>query len=100
VPVQLRLLRRPQQQDAPVIRNCSLASILSEVEHLHSVYGYTGIMFYDDELNVSKTLVELMNGLISDLQARLGVDFRLRGVFKAELLTETQAAAMYRAGFR
>ena len=26
-------------------------------------YGYTGFMFYDDELNVSKTFVELMNSL-------------------------------------
>jgi radical SAM superfamily enzyme YgiQ (UPF0313 family) len=56
-------------------------------------------MFYDDELNVSKSFVELMNGL-SDLQARLGTDFRLRGFVKSELFTKDQAEAMYRAGFR
>jgi anaerobic magnesium-protoporphyrin IX monomethyl ester cyclase len=82
-----------------LIRNRSVASILHEVEHLHRQYGYTGFMFYDDELNVSKTLVELMNGL-SDLQERLGIELRLRGFVKAELLTEAHAAAMYRAGFR
>ena len=82
-----------------LIRNRSVASILHEVEHLHREHGYTGFMFYDDELNVSKTLVELMNGL-SDLQGRLGIEFRLRGFVKAELLTEAHAAAMYRAGFR
>ena len=40
-----------------------------------------------------------MDGL-SDMQSRLGVDFRLRGFVKAELFTEAQAAAMHRAGFR
>jgi anaerobic magnesium-protoporphyrin IX monomethyl ester cyclase len=40
-----------------------------------------------------------MNGL-SALQDTLGVEFRLRGFVKAELFTEMQAAAMYRAGFR
>jgi anaerobic magnesium-protoporphyrin IX monomethyl ester cyclase len=82
-----------------LIRNRTTQSIIDEVELLHRDYGYTGFMFYDDELNVSKSLVELMNAL-SDLQSRLGVDFRLRGFVKAELFNEEQAAAMYRAGFR
>jgi anaerobic magnesium-protoporphyrin IX monomethyl ester cyclase len=81
------------------IRNRDTASILKEVEHLHVTHGYTGFMFYDDELNVSKSFVELMNGL-SDLQARLGADFRLRGFVKSELFTKDQAEAMFRAGFR
>ena len=81
------------------IRNRDTASILQEVEHLHVEHGYTGFMFYDDELNVSKSFVELMNGL-SDLQARLGADFRLRGFVKSELFTQAQAEAMFRAGFR
>ena len=81
------------------IRNRDTASILSEVEHLHVEHGYTGFMFYDDELNVSKSFVELMNGL-SDLQSRLGTDFRLRGFVKSELFTQAQADAMFRAGFR
>jgi anaerobic magnesium-protoporphyrin IX monomethyl ester cyclase len=82
-----------------LIRNRSVESILSEVGHLHEHYGYTGFMFYDDELNVSKSLVELMNGL-ADMQDRRGVEFRLRGFVKSELFTDQQAAAMYRAGFR
>ncbi|MDE2227644.1 MAG: B12-binding domain-containing radical SAM protein [Alphaproteobacteria bacterium] len=82
-----------------LIRNRSVESILAEVEHLHRTYGYTGFMFYDDELNVSKSMVELMNGL-ADLQSRLGVEFHLRGFVKAELFNEQQAIAMRRAGFR
>lgn len=82
-----------------LIRNRSVASILAEVEDLHQTYGYTGFMFYDDELNVSKSMVDLMNGL-TDLQDRLGVAFQLRGFVKAELFTEAQAIAMRRAGFR
>jgi anaerobic magnesium-protoporphyrin IX monomethyl ester cyclase len=81
------------------IRNRSVDSILFEVEHLHRENGYTGFMFYDDELNVSKSFVALMNGL-SDLQSRLGAEFRLRGFVKSELFTLEQATAMHRAGFR
>jgi anaerobic magnesium-protoporphyrin IX monomethyl ester cyclase len=81
------------------IRVRGVESIISEVEHLHRDYGYTGFMFYDDELNVSPKLLELLDEL-SDLQARLGVDFRLRGFVKSELFNAQQAAAMVRAGFR
>ena len=81
------------------IRNRDVGSILGEVEFLHREYGYTGYMFYDDELNVSKSFVELMNGL-TELQTRLGVEFRLRGFVKSELFTREQANAMVRAGFR
>lgn len=82
-----------------LIRNRTVESILAEVEILHRDYGYTGFMFYDDELNVSKSMVELMNGL-ADLQSRLGTEFRLRGFVKSELFNEEQAIAMRRAGFR
>ena len=82
-----------------VVRTRSEKSIVDEVEFLHREYGYTGFMFYDDELNVSKSMVQLMNEL-ADLQDRLGVEFRLRGFVKAELFTDEQAQAMYRAGFR
>lgn len=81
------------------IRMRSTASILRELEYLYDEHRFTAFMFYDDELNVSKSMPQLMNG-ISDLQARLGVDFFLRGFVKAELFTDEQAAAMYRAGFR
>jgi radical SAM superfamily enzyme YgiQ (UPF0313 family) len=82
-----------------VIRTRSEWSIVDEVRWLHETYGYTGFMFYDDELNVNKSFVKLMND-IYDLQQELGVEFRLRGFVKAELFNEEQAEAMYRAGFR
>lgn len=56
-------------------------------------------MFYDDELNVNKSMVGLMDA-ISDLQTELGVEFKLRGFVKSELFNEKQAEAMRRAGFR
>ena len=82
-----------------MIRTRSTESVVKEIEILHKRYGVTGFMFYDDELNVNKSMVELMNA-IADLQERLGVDFRLRGFVKSELFNEEQAIAMYRAGFR
>lgn len=81
------------------IRTRSKESILQEIELLYENYGFTGFMFYDDELNVNKGMVELMNA-IADLQDKLGVEFRLRGFVKSELFNEDQAKAMYRAGFR
>lgn len=82
-----------------VIRTRTVQSIVDEVAFLHRTYGYTGFMFYDDELNVNRSMVALMRQL-SHLQDRLGVEFRLRGFIKAELLTDEQAAEMRRAGFR
>jgi anaerobic magnesium-protoporphyrin IX monomethyl ester cyclase len=81
------------------IRTRSIGSVVGEIEHLYRVYGVTGNMMLDDELNVNKSVVELMNE-IDNLQKRLGVEFRFRGFVKAELFTEEQAEAMYRAGFR
>ena len=82
-----------------LIRNRSTVSIVDEVRLLHLTYGYTGFMFYDDELNVSKSFVQLLKSL-SALQHELGVEFQLRGFVKAELFTDEQAEAMARAGFR
>lgn len=81
------------------IRTRSVANIVGEVEHLYHRYGVKGFMFYDDELNVSKSMVPMMDA-IADLQKRLGVEFRLRGFIKSHIFTDEQAAAMYRAGFR
>ena len=82
-----------------VIRTRSTENIVQEMRHIHETYGFTGFMFYDDELNVNPRMVELMNQ-ISALQKELGVDFRLRGFVKAELFTDQQAESMVRAGFR
>lgn len=81
------------------IRTRGTQSIVDELVHLHREYGHHGFMFYDDELNVNKGIVELMDR-ITDTQAGLGVEWRLRGFVKSELFTEEQAVAMYRAGFR
>ncbi len=82
-----------------LIRTRSSQSVIDEIEQLHIEHGFTGFMFYDDELNVSKSIVELMKGIAS-LQQRLKTEFRLRGFVKSELFTDEQAEAMYRAGFR
>ena len=82
-----------------LIRTRSTESIVDEVRMLHETYGFTGFMFYDDELNVNKNMVGLMNAL-ADLQDEIGQAFRFRGFVKSELFNAEQAAAMYRAGFR
>lgn len=81
------------------VRMRTSENIVKEMVHLHGTYGVKGFMLYDDELNVNPKVVELMN-LIAKTQQHLGVEFRLRGFIKAELFTDEQAEAMYRAGFR
>jgi len=67
---------------------------------LHTGRPLTGVMFYDDELNISPGgLEELCRHLIA-LQKDLGVDMRFRGFVKAELFTREQAELMHEAGFR
>ncbi len=77
------------------IRTRSTESVIGELRHLHEQYGAEAVMFYDDELNLNKQIVGLMDAI-----AGMGVEWRLRGFVKAELFTEEQAAAMKRAGFR
>ncbi len=81
------------------IRTRSTQNVVAEIVHLHETYGFTGFNFFDDELNVSKSVVELMRA-ITALQRSRGVEFRLRGFVKAELFTEEQAEVMFEAGFR
>jgi radical SAM superfamily enzyme YgiQ (UPF0313 family) len=81
------------------VRMRTSENIVREMVRLYETYGVTGFMLYDDELNVNPKIVELMD-LIAKAQRDLGVEFRLRGFVKAELFTDRQAEAMYRAGFR
>lgn len=81
------------------IRTRTTDKVIEELEHLYKAYGYRGFMFHDDELNVNKSVVELMEES-RKLQERLGVKFHCRGFLKAELLTEEQAEAMAAAGFK
>jgi anaerobic magnesium-protoporphyrin IX monomethyl ester cyclase len=82
-----------------MIRTRTVDSIIQELESLYTTYGYTGFMFYDDELNVNPGLIPMLNR-ITDLQDRLGVEFRLRAFVKSELFNKEQAQALYRSGFR
>lgn len=81
------------------IRTRSSEQVIAELEHIYQTYGTTGFMFYDDELNVNRLFMGLLDRIV-ELQERLGVEFRLRGLIKSELLTLEMAQAMYRAGFR
>jgi anaerobic magnesium-protoporphyrin IX monomethyl ester cyclase len=81
------------------IRTRSSEAVIAELRHLYETYGTTGFMFYDDELNVNRQFLDLLAQIVR-LQDELGVDFRLRGLIKSELLTQEMAPAMYRAGFR
>jgi radical SAM superfamily enzyme YgiQ (UPF0313 family) len=77
------------------IRSRTPDNIVAELVSLHQNYGITGVMFYDDELNVNRSMVELMRKIKAT-----GIDWRLRGFVKSELFTDAQAEAMYEAGFR
>ena len=82
------------------IRTRNISSIIAEVDHLYKTYGYTGYMFYDDELNVNKqTFMDFLNAII-DYQKKNDVSFNLRGFTRADLLTQEQADKMYAAGFK
>jgi len=89
-------------RESPMLRRIRMRtvdSIIAEIRHLHSTYGFTGFMLYDDELNVNPKVVELMRAIASTARD-LGVEFRLRGFIKAELFNDEQADAMFEAGFR
>ena len=81
------------------VRMRTTQSVVQEIVHLHRTYGVNGFMLYDDELNVNPKMIELMDA-IAAAQRELHTELRLRGFIKAELFTDAQAEAMYRAGFR
>lgn len=89
-------------RDSAMLRRVRMrptALVLDEMRHLYQQYGVHGFMFHDDELNVNRGVVELMQGIVK-LQSELGVEFRCRGFVKAELFTMEQAEWMFKAGFR
>jgi radical SAM superfamily enzyme YgiQ (UPF0313 family) len=89
-------------RNSPMLRRVRMrttANVVGEIRHLYTEYGIKGFMLYDDELNVNPQILELMQA-IAKLQEELGESFKLRGFIKAQLFTEAQAQAMYRAGFR
>ena len=83
-----------------VIRTRPADTVIDEIKYIYETYGYTGFMFYDDELNINQVrFLEMLDRLV-ELQSNLAVEFRLRGFIKAELFNEIQVKAMYKAGFR
>ena len=81
------------------VRSRSSENVVAEVLHLYEAYRVRGFMLYDDELNVSPGMIELMT-LLRCAREKLGIEFRFRGFIKAELFNDRQAKAMYEAGFR
>lgn len=81
------------------IRTRTADNIMSEIVHMHKTWGVEAYTFYDDELNLSKSLLDLLRLLI-DYQKKNNVQFNLRGSLKAELFTEEQAELMFEAGFK
>jgi len=87
---------------SPMLRNIRTRSddnIVEEMKLLFRTYGNTGFMFYDDELNVNPSMIELMEK-IAKAQRDLGTEWKLRGFVKSERFNEAQAEALYAAGFR
>jgi len=86
---------------SPMLRKIRLrqsSGVIEEILHLYDTYKYTGYMFYDDELNVNPSMVELLDMLIA-LRDKKGLDFSYRGCIKSELFTDEQAKKMAAAGF-
>jgi anaerobic magnesium-protoporphyrin IX monomethyl ester cyclase len=81
------------------IRTRATDKVLGELWALYETYGTRGFMFFDDELNVNRQFMDLLDGLVR-LQDAIGTEFRLRGFLKAELITEPMVERMYQAGFR
>ena len=81
------------------VRMRTTDNVVAEMLEMHGKYGANGFMLYDDELNVNPRMIQLMDA-ITAAQARLGVEWRMRGFIKSQLFNDAQAAAMKRAGFR
>lgn len=89
-------------RESPMLRKIRVRepeSVVEEMVHLYKATGRRGFMLYDDELNVNKRMVSLME-LITKAQKDLKTEWRLRGFIKSELFTSDQARAMRDAGFR
>jgi radical SAM superfamily enzyme YgiQ (UPF0313 family) len=86
-------------RNSPMLRQIrvrSSGSVVDEMMHLHETYGVSGIMHFQDELNINhRTIMDLMKKM-----QETGIDWQQRGFVKAELFNEEQAEIMHSAGFR
>lgn len=86
-------------RNSPMLRQIRVrtnGNAVDEMMHLHEKYGISGIMHFQDELNISHKRVIEMMAMMKDT----GIEWKQRGFVKAELFNEEQAEAMYAAGFR
>jgi len=81
------------------IRTRSIDNVMAEIQQMHKTWGIEAFTFYDDELNVTKTLPDLLRLLIG-YQKKHNTKFNFRGCIKSELFNEEQAELMYEAGFK
>jgi radical SAM superfamily enzyme YgiQ (UPF0313 family) len=81
------------------IKTRTVEDVVAELEFLRETYGYKGFMFYDDELNLSKTnLLQLLAALRTSQEKRQE-QWRFRGFIRADLFDQEEAVAMKDAGF-
>lgn len=88
-----------------ITRTRTVENVVLEIEQevnesIKRGHPLSGVMFYDDELNVIPQSLENLCHQLIKLQERLGLEMRFRGFVKAELFTPQQAKLMYQAGFR
>lgn len=89
-------------RSSPFLRNIrvrSAQSVVEEMLRIYRVYRIRGLMFYDDELNVSPNMIELMQRIAKTGRDH-GIEWKLRGFVKSERFTDEQAEVMREAGFR
>lgn len=86
-------------RNSPMLRQIRVRSsenVVAEMTHLHESYGVSGIMHFQDELNINhRGTIDLMHKIVAS-----GINWKQRGFVKAELFNDEQAEAMYAAGFR
>ena len=82
------------------VRKRTTPNIMIEIDMLYKKYGYTGFMFYDDELNLNKIHFEGLLKSLIEYQKKNNVSFNLRGFTRSDLLDNEQAILMFEAGFR
>ena len=80
------------------VRIRAIDSVLNEIRHLHEVYGYKSFQLYDDELNLSPSMIPDLKAIIK-LQEQLGVSFKFRGFIKSHLFNREQAKYLKECGF-
>ena len=86
---------------SPSLRRVRIRSsnhVVRELEEVYRTYGFEGYYFLDDELNINPSFIKDLQ-LIDNLQCELGVEFRMRGFMKSNLVTEEQIKTMRKVGF-